>query len=125
MDKEWIIEEVIGISDSQYGKKFAIKLKDYEHEVSGFTKFVQNIVAGGKIFGHVEVKGSYHNWKWGKNVPKADSGPAAGNAATAELKNILNLRIIPLLEKLEKEVVIISERMDMMVNGQEDPMPRF
>lgn len=52
-----------------------------------------------------------------------DSGPAANNGATAEIKNILQLKIIPMLEAIHKEQVIISERLDKALGATPEDSP--
>lgn len=76
------------------------------------------ILAGSNIEGQLwqSPKGKLYLFA-PKDSPKKqsiDSGPAASNGATAELKNILQLKIIPMLEAIHKEQVIISERLGMV-----------
>lgn len=52
-----------------------------------------------------------------------DSGPAARSPETAELKNLLTLKIIPMLEAIHKEQVIISERLDKALGATPEDSP--
>lgn len=45
-----------------------------------------------------------------KLAKKADSGPAANNAATAEIKNILTLKVIPMLEAIHTQLTTPKEQ---------------
>ena len=76
-DQNWTIGKVIDISDSQYGKKVRFYLNGYDDEVSCFTKWPEKMTEGAEIFGHVEVKGQYRNFKWGKK--STTQTPAGGS----------------------------------------------
>ena len=103
------------IEDSEYGPKFYAKLKEYPNEVSGFTKFPDKMIAGNRMYGHIEVKGMYHNFKWDKK----DKSPAMGNPGLAEIKNILVLKIMPLLVGLSEDVEAINKKMGMKLEYPE------
>lgn len=106
MDKDYIISAAEEKGDGQFGtKRYSVRLEGVEGFVSLFAKFPPQ--AGKPIFGKVESvqKGdkTYLNFKFGKK----DSSPALNNAATAELKNILALKVVPML-------IEISEKLDTL-----------
>src|ERR1700687_3657973 len=71
----------LGLQTEEYGEKW----------MSGFNNTqTANWKAGDTVEIEVEQKGEYLNF----NVPRKDSGPAANTPATAELKNILMLKLI-------------------------------
>lgn len=72
--QNWTIGKVVGITDTQYGKKFNVYLNGYNDEVSGFTKWPEKIVEGGTLYGHIELKGQYRNFKFDKKAPQAAMG---------------------------------------------------
>lgn len=58
---------------------------------------------GDEVTIEVEEKGEYLNFKNG--APKReDQGPAANNPATQELKNLITLKVIPLLLQIDANV---------------------
>lgn len=78
--QNWTIGKVVDISDSEYGKRFRVFLNGYNDEVSGFTKWPEKIVEGAEIYGHIELKGKYRNFKFDK---KAESSrPTGGGGFT-------------------------------------------
>lgn len=97
--------------ETQYGSKVRIKFRGVEEYLNIFTKYPGNIKNGEKLYGEIfEVqKGdkTYKNFRFGK---KPDRGPAASNGATSEIKNILTLQIMPLLEKMNKEILSMSAK---------------
>lgn len=99
-DQECTIASVKSITDSQYGKKVQFMISGYPHEVSCFTKFPENMSTGAKVFGHIEVKdGKYHNFKFGKR----GASPAT-LASDARVFNLINLKILPLLEFMAEDI---------------------
>lgn len=74
----------------------------------------------------VEQKGEYLNFKNGAPRSEAresgrDSGPAAGNPATSELKNILNLQIMPILERNNAGILNLERKINEVL-AQNDRM---
>lgn len=103
-DKEWTIKSIKSISDSQFGKKVQFNLDGYDNEVSCFTKFPENMVAGGKVYGHVEIKdGKWHNFRFGK---KGGSAPAPSSDGA---KNFLEFKVVPLLEAMADDLKAIHK----------------
>ena len=51
-----------------------------------------------------------------------DRGPASNNPATAEIKNLLTLKIIPMLDAIHKEIVIINERNGFTKDPFKEPL---
>lgn len=88
----------------------------YEDTVAGQTIDVELDVKDSTT---PNPKGGFYKNKTVKkdNTPtplkRADQGPAASNAATQELKNILTLQIMPLLQGISKDIVTITEKMKM------------
>lgn len=79
----------LGIKTDQHGDKW----------LSGFSnKDNEGWKEGDTVEIEVEQKDEYLNF----TTPKRDSSPAAGNGATAELKNILLLKILPLLIEIRE-----------------------
>ncbi len=109
---------------SKAGKPFTslgLKTVEYgERWVSGFGNS-ENAKwnKGDKINVELEDTGQYLNFTMPE---KEDASPAAGNAATAEIKNILLLKVVPMLEAIHKENIIISEKLNL---EDEMPMPDF
>ena len=77
--------------------------------------------------GEVKDTGQYLNF----TLPEVeDSGPAASNGATAELKNILTLKVIPLLEQINKDMLALDERLSVLAQraglaADDFPQPDF
>ena len=64
----------------------------------------------------VETKGEYLNFKPANGTPKkADMGPAANNAATAELKNMINLGVRPQLTELKAILFAIAAHLEVKI----------
>lgn len=110
------------------GKPYvSLGLKTQEHGdkwLSGFDgPQTKNWKVGDKVEIEIEQKGDYLNF----SVPKGERGPAASSGATAELKNILMLKVVPMLEAIHKEQVIIQGRIDhaLGTDKEEDIMPHF
>ena len=62
------ITKILGVFDSTYGKKVNFKTNETgEKQISCFTKFPDNMKEGGKIYGHIELSGEYHSFKWDKD----------------------------------------------------------
>lgn len=80
----------------------------------------EDIAAGQTVDIELDVQDGASNPKGGvyKNktvkkevdAPKSDRGPATKDAGSAEIKNILQLKIIPMLESIQKELVVMNER---------------
>lgn len=101
MDKEYIVKTAEDKGEAQFGaRRYQISFVSGEN-VSAFSKYP--VKEGDTLFGHIEQKGSYFNWKFGKREERKDVGPAANNPGTAEIKNILMLKVIPLLEAIYKQ----------------------
>jgi hypothetical protein len=113
---------------SRTGKPFTslgLQVREYgEKWLSGFDNAAtKNWQRGDTVEIEIEQKGDYLNF----NVPRKDSSPAQNSGATAELKNILMLKIVPMLEAIHKEQVIIQGRIDhaLGTDKEEDFMPHF
>ncbi len=77
----------LGILTEEYGERW----------LSGFDgKETERWVVGNTVDIEVEDTGEYLNF----SVPRKDSSPAASNGATAELKNMLTFKIVPLVEEV-------------------------
>lgn len=76
-DKAWVIGKIITVEDSTYGKKVRFYLNGVDDEVSCFTKWPEKMTEGAEIFGHIETKGKYRNFKWGKK-PQGGGGNGGG-----------------------------------------------
>jgi hypothetical protein len=90
MDKEYTITKVVEIMDSQYGKKARFFVEGYEEELSCFTKWPAKIREGTTLYGHIEIKGSYHNFKWGRK-PKEGSNDMQFDLINAKLDRIISI----------------------------------
>jgi hypothetical protein len=117
---DYIIERVIGIYDApnpQWGKKAKFILEGYDGEVSALTKFPDDIVAGKKITGTIDVvtrEGrTYHNFKFGRS--NATPNPMPHQPGNAEIKNIIELKLIPMLQHIEAHL----DRIEKYVTGEE------
>lgn len=101
MDKEYIVKTAEDKGEAQFGaRRYQISFASGE-SVSAFSKYPVKV--GDTLFGHIEQKGSYFNWKFGKREERKDSSPASKDAGLAELKNMLTFKIIPLLEAIYKQ----------------------
>src|SRR3990167_5854721 len=95
----------VGLKTIEYGDRW----------VSGFGNARnKDWKKGDKIEVEVEDTGQYLNFTMPEQEESTDSGPAANNAATAELKNILALKVIPQLEQIHKDLLAIDERMSVL-----------
>lgn len=111
----------VGIQTNQHGAKW----------LSGFANVDNaNWDIGTETEIEVETKGEYLNFK----MPQKDRSPAAKDPATAELKNVLQLQIMPAIDKnfaLINEVKFLvqalGDRLEKLINppkeddGFEDP----
>jgi len=92
----------VGLKTVEYGDRW----------LSGFgNKRNEHWKKGDKIDVEVEDTGQYLNFTMPEQEEGTDSGPAANNAATAELKNILMLKVLPQLDQLHKDLLALDERM--------------
>lgn len=113
---------------SKAGKPFTsvgIRCNEYgERWLSGFAnKDNAGWKVGDTVEVDVETKGEYLNF----SVPKASMSPL-GNAGNAEIKNYLEFKIMPVLAQFHKELVIISERLNVALGSEKDDgfkMPDF
>lgn len=96
----------------------SLGIKTEQHGERWLSGFENDTTKGWNIGDVVEVElstnGDYLNF----STPKKDRGPAALNGATAELKNILILQVIPRLDK----ILAASERVGAYLAGE---MPNF
>lgn len=104
----------LGIKTQEHGEKW---LSGFEHSNTKDWK------EGDIVDIEIEYKNGYMNFV----VPKkADMGPAASSGATVELKNILMLKFLPLLEDMKHEAIITSERLEKVLQLLNDPeTPNF
>ncbi len=99
-----------------------MRIKTVEHGdklISGFGNEVNaNWKPGDKVDIIVTQRGEYLNFE----MPRRDAGPAANSAGTAELKNILMLKVIPMLQAIYEEVKKESDypQMDETNNAEFD-----
>lgn len=95
----------LGLLTQEYGERW----------LSGFAgKENEHWKEGDKVEIIVEEKGEYLNF----SLPKhADRGPAASNAATAELKNMLTFKVIPMLQQIDSIVKAIAEQKGVNLTG--------
>lgn len=92
MDKNYTVVSAEDRGEAQFGaRRYQIEFEGGE-SASGFSKYP--LKPGDVLFGHIEQKGEYHNWKFGKKENK----PSGFSASSPELKNILNLRVIPMIQ---------------------------
>lgn len=108
----------IGIKTSEYGDKF----------ISGFGNTRnRQWREGDKVEIEVQDTGEYLNF----TMPEAeDSGPAASNGATSEIKNILMLKVIPKLEQMQKDMIALDGRIALLlqrndIETDDPPIPDF
>lgn len=66
--QNYTVKEVKGVFEAQFGKKVNFTVQEYQHDLSVFTKYPDNMQVGRKIYGHIEVNGQYHNFKFSKEV---------------------------------------------------------
>lgn len=94
MDKDYTVVSAEDKGEAQYGaRRYQIKFEGDE-EASGFSKFP--IKPGDVLFGHIEVNGAYRNWKFGKRA-SAPAPSAEFAVSNAEVKNLINLKVLPAL----------------------------
>jgi len=104
----------LGIKCQEYGDKW----------LSGFANNDNaDWAVGDRVSIDVEPKGEYINFSMPKGT--RDASPAASNGATAEIKNLLTLQVIPMLQAIHKENIAISERLKMDSGEDDFPMPEF
>lgn len=86
MDKDYIITAITGEFPSNYpdSKKYKFMVEGYDNELSAFSKFP--MTAGQTIFGHVDIVGQYHNFKWGKKSSTFQKGGTTPDANRLEAK---------------------------------------
>ncbi len=99
MDKDHIVKAFEDKGEAQFGShRYTVEFEGNEELVSLFAKFPPQI--GKPLFGRIEVvkKGDkeYHNFKFAKK----DQSPASRDAGLAEIKNILNLKVLPMLAEI-------------------------
>lgn len=102
-DQKHKITKIIGVWDNQYGKKIAFKTDLCgDLALSTLTKYPDKMVEGAEVFGHVDTVEkdgkTYHNFKFGKSG--GSSGGTEFAASAMELRNILNLKVIPMLTEI-------------------------
>lgn len=99
----------LGIRTQEHGEKW----------LSGFGNKDNSTWKNGDVVEiDIEQKGEYLNF----TVPKkADMGPAANNAATAEIKNILTIGVITRLDKILSWI----ERQEYIAEHGEAPEPEY
>lgn len=96
----------LGLQCVEYGEKW----------LSGFgNKDNASWKKGDTVEIEIEEKGEYLNF----NTPRKDFTPAPANPGIAEIKNILNLKVIPMLAEIGK---IVSEKQDPL---DDFPQPDF
>jgi hypothetical protein len=108
----------LGLQTEEYGEKW----------LSGFDGAQTRSWKPGDIV-EIEIeekttdKGTFLNF----NVPKGAGGQAPSNAGTAEIKNMLEFKVIPMLEALRKEQIIITGRLNQALGADEEEfrMPDF
>ena len=123
MEKEYTVGKIIEMSDAKFGKRVRLELEG-EGVVTLFTKWPENLIPNSKIYGKVSETSFGKDFKFGNREQKADAGPAANNAGLAEIKNLLTFKIIPMLEVIHKENIIISEKLG--IEDENDmPSPQF
>lgn len=131
-DQYYTVQSAQDRGPAQFGAhRWSVIFEETNDEVSMFSKYP--IKAGDKLYGRIEsvTKGdkTYTNFKFAKKEQK-DMSPAANSniAGVAEIKNYLDLRIMPKLNKMEKELIIISEKLGLVEDLDESdgfPKPRF
>lgn len=99
-DKEYTIKEILSTYPSKYpdSKKFVFTLENVDGEISTFSKYPME--AGQIVYGHIEKKGSYSNFKWGKRETAKPAGSDEINAIKTTLAHHKFL-LDSLMEKLE------------------------
>lgn len=127
--KIYEVDDKISAKGNAY-KKLVLQEPGAQYPLKNVTMFVshplfEDIAVGQTVELDVEVKdsptpnpkgGFYKNrtvLSPGQTHQKPDQSPALNNPATAELKNILMFKVIPLLQGLSKDVAIMTEKMKM------------
>ena len=100
--------------DTQWGPKISFKLQEYgEQWLSAFTRFPDSIQMGKTIYGEVVEKKlgdkTFLNFKW----PKKEAKPVAlsDDAATLRLNNVIDHKLTPALDRLEKLISLITREL--------------
>ena len=103
MDINYKITTVDEGSPSNYpdSKKYKFMLEGYDHEVSAFSKFPMTV--GQEVFGHIDVVGQYHNFKWGKKSTATFQKAGAGFQPTPDL-----LRVERKMDTIITEIGIVK-----------------
>ena len=105
----------VGIMTDQHGSKW----------LSGFAN-TENADwdIGQTVEIEVETKGDYLNFK----IPKRDMSPAAKDPASAELKNILQLQLIPQIDQTKAAIAevkfliqALGDRLEKVLSAEEPP----
>lgn len=96
--------------------------KHGDKKVSGFAN-VDNAdwEIGSVVNIEIEEKNGYLNFK----SPQQDRGPAAKSPETAELKNILQLKVIPMLDVIRKDQIAILGKLGMVEKEDDFQEPTF
>lgn len=114
----------VGIKTDQHGEKW----------LSGFANTENADWESGTVVDiDVEEKNNFLNFSTPKHERREDQGPAAGNPATAEIKNMINLQVMPILErnnagiqKLELLIKALGDRLEYLTKkgaGEEEEIP--
>ena len=104
MAQDYTVTEILATYDAQFGKKrIAFKTNETgERSLSVFTQYPDSIREGAVLYGDVEEKTvdnrTFYNFKFVKKG--AEVATASGTPGLAEIKNMLNLKVIPLLIEL-------------------------
>lgn len=107
---EYKISEVKLFSEQTYGRdnnhRALVKLEGQEKEYSAFVKDKPSVgdVWEGELAKTEKDDKIYWNFKFSST--KRDSSPAARDAGLLELKNILMLRILPMLQSISDRLPI-------------------
>lgn len=121
-DMEYKISAIKHFSEQTYGKdnnhRVVINFEGQEKDYSAFVKEKPSV---GDVW-NGEVKKTEKNDKiyWNFEFPRGSKPVSEFAPSMPEIKNAITLKVIPLLEKIYKEQVIISERLDRALGSEPD-----
>jgi hypothetical protein len=109
--QDYIVDQIIEITKAKFGDRVKFKVQGLDDILTAFPKYPLEI--GKRITGYIQDGQYGKDFKFGRS--NSTPNPMPHQPGNAEIKNIIELKLIPMLQHIEAHL----DRIEKYVTGEE------